>query len=378
MGNYWKSLDKLKIVINAHATTMYNGKEYRKAYIVESGNTSQLDAAMRWAKWQDLAPTVIETDNSGFSLQLAKAADGSSQGGRLSFWMCIISKDGMEPVAVGLNSDLLIDVLLQSTFVNGKCNEKVVFARKGGQLGVLHEKMTQYKDLKDDIAKRKNINRGKTKKWQVGKVYSTITQSDVYLGAFKPHLKVSMDCRWYDDTQRRVTCSYYDNAKKDMHVYTSTKYNVTFDDIVRSAFIAYDAYKETVPSRQCTDQLFENTDDIHDKYVASLIKYINTDEYFMHYTYAYIPEAAFAFIEVNKDFTIKILKATRARIAKYVKEAAHIDKTTEYHIRQIYEQATDTIKLSMFKNGKLIVDNTSTSLLEYYDRLIDLVKSVKI
>ena len=52
-----------------------------------------------------------------------------------------MEKNGIKPFAVGINADILCDLILETVMNKGKTDEKVFFARKNGQLGVLHENM---------------------------------------------------------------------------------------------------------------------------------------------------------------------------------------------------------------------------------------------
>jgi hypothetical protein len=104
------------------------GKELRKdeehmqAYLVDPSNKKQLESALHWAKWVEYGPydretrkyewsidhdgTEFEFDNTGFSLELLDCAGGSSQGGKLSFWNCLVTKDD-HVFKIGINSDML-------------------------------------------------------------------------------------------------------------------------------------------------------------------------------------------------------------------------------------------------------------------------------
>ena len=385
MSASWKNLEKLTIVVknHEHHFVEYAGKKYPKAYIVEAGNKKQLESAMSWARsYAAKDPKVFDIDNGDFTIQLAEAANGSWHGGKLSFWMCIISKDGMDPIAVGINADMLLDLMLQSTFVNGKCSEKVLFARKNGSLGVLHTKMTQFEELNKSIAYRKNIGKGKTKKWNIGQVYSTLTQSDVYFGKFKTPLRVN---KTYMDNLHGIgnpycVCSYYDTVKIDRHVYGSPIYNEDgtsdFVQSVAKSFCGYQAFKDSVPARQCSGQLFANTDDIYDRYIDAITKFVMANDYFVDYSFTNIPEIAFALIEHNKDMTIKLLETVKSRLIEYIDLADSVDRSTHKHY--VYKKSCEQVFVSIFKNGEKTLDKTLLTLPEYYDKLIELAKSVDV
>lgn len=202
----WKLFDNIIIVKSAHKSYKYGCQQ---GYIVEPGNKKQLESAKHWGGRsvyntddegnyiKDEAGNyvvtyeeaeVIETHNSGFKLTLLDCAGGSSQGGKLSFWNCLIEKDG-DKYVVGINSELLLELMLQSTFTNGVCDKELCFARKNGNVGVLHTEMTQYQDAIKDMQIKKKVNTKKTSKWQIGSNYVTLNNNDVYFGMiFQPIL----------------------------------------------------------------------------------------------------------------------------------------------------------------------------------------------
>lgn len=178
----WKIPEKLYI---------YSKKEkgrydYPQAMIASSNKPEAIDTAKRWASGkyynyteEDYIEYVI--DNKDIGLEILDSANGSSQGGKLSFWNCLLSKGNMK-VVVGIGSDLLLELLKSSTFVNGKCEDKLIMARLGQHWGALHEEMEQYKEAIRDIQLNKKIEGAKkTTKWEKGYEYYTKTTSEVYL-----------------------------------------------------------------------------------------------------------------------------------------------------------------------------------------------------
>lgn len=203
--NGWNILDKVILV----------RKRNKQAYVVDPSNKKQLESAKKWGnetevlrdknnnaiydsekheyKVVEYPAEVITLENSGFTVELLEAANCSSQGGKLSFWNCLLSKDNEEYI-VGINSELLLDLLKQSTFINGKCKETVSFARKCGNVGLLHSSMKEYQEALGDKQIRESNNKGKTKKWQVGHNYTTLSKNDIYLGKVFTPIKVEYDC----------------------------------------------------------------------------------------------------------------------------------------------------------------------------------------
>ena len=123
----WKAIKDLSIVYSIKDMIEFNGKKYHKAYVTDAKNKKQLESALKWANGSytrpqdNVNPKIINTTNECFSFQVVSAAENSwSQGGKLSFWMCLMEKEGVEPFVVGINSDLLCDFILETVLTNGK------------------------------------------------------------------------------------------------------------------------------------------------------------------------------------------------------------------------------------------------------------------
>jgi hypothetical protein len=128
---------------------------------------------------QPIEPGVYTFENKGFKATILDSAGGSSQGGRLSFWRCLVEKDGVEFI-VGVNDGILADLIRHSDIVNGTVQQKVMFARQSGQPGFIHKDMEAYAEATADMAHKEAMKKAKkTKKWEAGGVYQTITQTDV-------------------------------------------------------------------------------------------------------------------------------------------------------------------------------------------------------
>lgn len=190
--NGWKMMDKVDVAIKTSPDNSYYGRTF-DAYVAEHGDKKALESAKDWARSREYdhekreytvtyEPKVHTFDNEGFTVKILKSAGGSSQGGRLSFLACEIEKDGVKFV-IGVNDGLLVDLIRNSEISKGVIKEKVMFVRKGGQPGFIHEGMEAYKEAIADMEHKATIKKAKkTSKWEVGGVYSTITQTDVCLG----------------------------------------------------------------------------------------------------------------------------------------------------------------------------------------------------
>ena len=70
---------------------------YYKAYVVNPNNKTQLETARRWATGYNKKENKtyeFTYDNKDFKLEIISSADNSSQRGKLSFWKCLIKKEG--------------------------------------------------------------------------------------------------------------------------------------------------------------------------------------------------------------------------------------------------------------------------------------------
>ena len=133
----WNLYDKIiiveKIIFNyikqPDNTYKYIDSGRRQGYIVDPKSKSQLESAMNWARFahyeynKELGKSELITTHEGvvhefvnedFTIELLDSAEGSSQGGKLSFWNCKISKDD-KVWEIGINADLLLKALVSCT-----------------------------------------------------------------------------------------------------------------------------------------------------------------------------------------------------------------------------------------------------------------------
>ena len=221
----WKVPEE--IIIVAKECRIWDHKESRyitdntyQGYVVDANNKDMLASAHSWAKWTEyVQPYDKETHtykeviehtgvehrfkNEGFTLELLETAKGSSQGGKLSFWNCKVSKDGKEFI-IGIASDYLLDILKYNDFKCGVCQATLSFARCKGGVGMMNKEMPIYQEFLKDEELRASMSKGKTKKRIPGHLYSTLTGGDVYFGKFyqwyKPVYEESQ--RYYGQTLR--------------------------------------------------------------------------------------------------------------------------------------------------------------------------------
>jgi len=157
-------------------------------YVCDDLNQKQKEAALNWATVRGHSHSKQSIPNCGFILSIVDSANSSYvTGGKLSFWTCYMKNEGYTPFYVGINSDILCELIKHSTFTNGVCDMRVRFCRINGQLGVYHEKMPLYEQIKEYTNRKETIaTTKKTNKYIVGHKYSTQSKSDVYLGCYSP------------------------------------------------------------------------------------------------------------------------------------------------------------------------------------------------
>ena len=224
----WKLLDKVTIVAKKMLAYDYKTGSTTdtgnvQGYLVDPSNKKQLENARQWGTvttWEyftneeghrsvrdktEYKPEEYTYDNDGFTLELHNSAGGSSQGGKLSFWNCWITAPDGHRFLIGIAADLLLDVLKSSTVINGVVQDKLMFARCNGGVGMLSKSMDSYKNAVNDMAIKKKMSKGKTSKHQIGHIYETTTEKNIYFGKFY---------RWYEPIMEKSNgwSSYYDKC----------------------------------------------------------------------------------------------------------------------------------------------------------------------
>ena len=207
-------MDKIDVAVRTGDTT-YRGFT---GYIVPHGDKEALEKAKDWARNREYdrekgeytithEPDVHTFDNEGFTAKILKSAGGSSQGGRLSFWACEVEKDGVK-FTIGVNDAVLADLIRSSDMSNGLVKQKVMFARRAGQPGLIHEGMQSYQDATADMAHKATMKAAKkTSKWEIGGVYSSITQTAICLGEVFDSMEeyvVQTNTGWYGRTETKL------------------------------------------------------------------------------------------------------------------------------------------------------------------------------
>lgn len=165
-----------------------------QGYVVDPSNKTMKENALRWAeacktkydengKFCGYDKTPGEEflyKNEGFRLQLLETAKVSSQGGKLSFWNCIITAPDKKEFKIGIAADLLLELLMQTVFDRGFCTSPLCFARCKGGVGMLDKDSESYQQALSDMERKKTVKSSKTSKHSIGHVYSSLTQTDIY------------------------------------------------------------------------------------------------------------------------------------------------------------------------------------------------------
>lgn len=155
-------------------------------YVSDENNKNTLTTGKNWASrynYKDQDKVVeIHTENKGFKFSLDSSAEGSSCGGKLSFWMCRIDKDDIHG-RIGINQEELNQLFKESTFVNGVCQQEVCFYRLNGKVGVCVVGGERYKEFHQKNDKDNELSKAKkTSKWELGRVYESKTIKQVWVG----------------------------------------------------------------------------------------------------------------------------------------------------------------------------------------------------
>ena len=187
-----------------------------QAYVVEKGNTKMLTSARGWAGSDYVE---YEFENGNFTFSLYNAAQGSSQGGKLSFWNCLISIED-KSFFVGISSEILCELLKNSTFINGICKEKVYLGRINGNVGAFTSNMDLFKKGQEDEKVR---NEKKTSNYVHGDFVYNLKEERTYLGEGYKYFELARGTYNYNlDFRSRNKNTFtldFKNANKKVYIY---------------------------------------------------------------------------------------------------------------------------------------------------------------
>lgn len=147
-----------------------------KAYVADASDSSQLSTGHRWAGTGYREETL---DNRGFKLRLMDSPGRSySQGGKLSFCMCEVIRDDSR-WEIGIDTEMLIEMLKMSTCINGEIQNELMFARRSGKLGMIAMDSKFYEQAMTDKEIREKVS--KTRKPKPGYLHEALTVKSVYM-----------------------------------------------------------------------------------------------------------------------------------------------------------------------------------------------------
>lgn len=214
----WTLFDTVLIVAKKLGHWDYQQSKYIESddwqgYVVDPSNKKMKENAQRWAETcrtkyddngkycgYDRTPgTDFLYPNEGFTLELKETAQGSSQGGKLSFWNCWVTAPDGTRFKIGIAADLLLELLLQSTFVNGKCQAPLCFARRKEGVGMLSKDTDSYTQALKDMQKKADVKSKKTSKHQFGHAYTALQSANAYAGDVWV---------WYEPIHEKVQTTY--------------------------------------------------------------------------------------------------------------------------------------------------------------------------
>lgn len=294
----YKLIDEIMLICRAEAeheeSYSRTSHEYLQAYLVDPSNKKQLESARYWAKWTEYGPQhrneegkwvrdwEIQHDpveftfaNNGFELELKDCAGGSSQGGKLSFWNCLVSKDG-NTFMIGINSDMLLNLLKNATFINGKCQDSLIFITQKGRVGMTTEGSETYQQCIKDKELLVTMKKKQTSKFTFGDKISTATINEAYLGTITKYYDLTIDHgdRYYQYDSKLRYCTLT-KLKKPVtyHIFDGLYHGDILSEMLNSydgSLYSYPDIKQSCPKRAITGKI--NIDCSEDEFKQRLMK----------------------------------------------------------------------------------------------------------
>lgn len=218
----------------------YEPKEERAeaAYVGDADDKNQLNTGLCWAgSSREEEPEVKYFDNDGFTLEIGSCPENSCQGSKLSFWMCKITTKDNYSFYTSINSRLLELLLKECTFINGVCQDKVVFVRNKSQLGVVKLNGIQYQQAVSDEYMRTHPEEKRTD-YKPGDVVETLRDKYVYIGSKYQYFYMNYSI-WWDESM--VVNVYFYKKPKESHFF------LYWSDFENKYKFYYPEYKRAEP-----------------------------------------------------------------------------------------------------------------------------------
>lgn len=325
-----------------------------QAYLVDPSSANQLESARHWAKWTEYgpsyknsegkwvrdyeiehAPVEFEFKNNGFTLELFDCAGGSSQGGKLSFWNCLVKKDD-KTFKIGINSDMLLDLLKSATFNKGICQSPLIFITQNGKVGMTAEGSDTYKQCVTDRDFKQTLESGMVSKFSFGDTLMTTTLEEVYLGTLTQYYTFDSgrNIRRYTRDYDLRDCVLTKLAKPiKYHVFDKlitgqTKLSNLAEHYNADQY-SYPDFKKSCPKRFITGKIdLDITQEDFYKLIINKIYDFEAwlDYYMKHYLspseedalYYFLGSAPFGFNTEPFDIPVDIMKKLQAAGMKFV------------------------------------------------------------
>jgi hypothetical protein len=304
----YKLLDNIMLVCRDEKH--HKSSEALQAYLVDPSNKNQLKSARTWATWTEYGdyvktetgkweyewtekhdPLEYTFGNQHFRLELLDCAGGSSQGGKLSFWNCVVSKEDQK-FKIGINSEMLLELLKNATFVKGVCQDDLLFVTDNGRVGMCAEGSEIHKAAIRDMELKTDSKKNAVSKFSFGDIITTPTLKEVYLGTITRYYRFDpgRNDNYYGNRINYYDCTITKLAKPiTYHIFDSTYSDRTrvsdfLNDYGTSRWYSYPDFKKTCPKRvingklelDCTEEQFKSelVKKIYD--YAAFEKYCNT------------------------------------------------------------------------------------------------------
>jgi hypothetical protein len=319
-----------------------------QAYLVATGDFSKsLETAKNWARKREWNPEtriytyldtyeIYETDNKDFEISIYDSAGGSSQGGKLSFWNCLIRKDGKE-FLLGIQADSLCELLKVADFHKGVCQESV---------SIYRNKMVKVARTQDVSYDKVVLSGKKTSKWEKGKVYRTKTLSSICLG--EVYAPLNLYTEWGHKDYSIFTIDFDVNKKRKGYLDGN---DINFDRPSKVSLVDKYNPRQVYDDIQYSDEDLENVlQNLRDIIYSSEINIYSDIDYIDKLMYSYDGEIK------DKDRLIQrlqhkiemlkneIFKNNKRRVDyKYIVRTIKNGETVDYEFRSGFER---TLKIT--------------------------------
>lgn len=350
----YKLLDNIMLICRDEEH--YKSSGALQAYLVDPSNKNQLKSARSWATWTEYGervktesgrweyefekkhePIEYTFGNQHFRLELLDCAGGSSQGGKLSFWNCVVSKDDHK-FKIGINSDMLLELLKNATFVKGVCQDDLLFVTDNGKVGMCAEGSEVHRAAIRDMELKADAKKNAVSKFSFGDIITTPTLKEVYLGTITRYYQFDpgRNDSYYNNRIYYNDCTITKLAKPiTYHVFDAvygekTKVTDFLNDYGTSRWYSYPDFKKTCPKRvidgkldlDCSEEYFktELINKIYD-YAAfekyCMTSYIKPEDRVLYY---FLGKETFGLGAEPFEIPADILYKLQAAGVKYIDE----------------------------------------------------------